>query len=70
MSPVLQSQYHALSSPDHAAAVVRKKVEKKTHEEDLTGVTSMSATDQLSLTDYVLKYYDEDDFEETTTHKK
>lgn len=58
------------SNPVTAKEVVRKKVEKKTHEEDLTGVTSMSATDQLSLTDYVLKYYDEDDFEETTTHKK
>ena len=30
----------------------------------------MSATDQLQLTDYVLKYYDEDDFEETTSQTK
>ena len=58
--------HHAWSSPDHAHAVVRKKVEKETHKEDLTGAISMSATDQLQLTDYVLKYYDEDDFEEIT----
>lgn len=54
-------------SADHAPAVIRKKVEKKTHVEDLTGAISMSATDQLQLTDYVLKYYDDDDFEETTS---
>lgn len=65
----LRCPHHAWSSPDHAPAVVRKKVEKKTHQEDLTGAISMSATDQLQLTDYVLKYYDEDDFEETTSRK-
>ena len=52
----------------NVAAVIRKKVEKKTHEEDLTGEISMKATDQLQLTDYVLKYYEDDDFEETTTN--
>ena len=46
--------------------MLAKKVEKKTHEEDPTGAISMSATDQLALTDYVLQYYDEDDYEETS----
>lgn len=49
--------------------MIAKKVEKKTHHEDLTGTISMSATDQLSLTDYVLQYYDEDDYEQTADSK-
>lgn len=52
------------------AAVVRKKIEKKTHEEDSLGTISMSATDQLDLTDYVLKVYDDDDYEDTNLTAK
>ncbi len=47
------------------AAVQKKVVEKKTHQEDVTGAISMTATDQLTLKDYVLRYYDEEDVEET-----
>ena len=42
-----------------------KKVEKKTHKEDLTGAITMSAADQLQMTDYVLRYYEDSDVEDT-----
>ena len=40
-------------------------MEKQRHVEDTTGAITMSATDQLSLTDYVLRYYEDEDFEDT-----
>lgn len=46
------------------AAVKKVVVEKKTHEEDITGAISMQAKDQLTLKDYVLNYIDEGDEEE------
>ena len=42
-----------------------KKVEKKTHQEDITGAITMTASDQLQMTDYVLKYYEDSDVEDT-----
>lgn len=53
-----------------AAAVFRKKEEKTTHEEDSLGTISMSATDQLDLTDFVLTVYEDDDYEDKTRPKK
>ena len=47
------------------AAVQLKKVEKKTHKEDITGAITMSASDQLQMTDYVLRYYEDSDVEDT-----
>ncbi len=47
------------------AAVQLKKVEKKTHQEDITGAITMTASDQLQMTDYVLKYYEDSDVEDT-----
>ena len=47
------------------AAVHLKKVEKKTHQEDITGAITMTASDQLQMTDYVLKYYEDSDVEDT-----
>jgi len=46
-------------------AVQLKKVEKKTHREDITGAITMTASDQLQMTDYVLKYYEDSDVEDT-----
>ncbi len=46
-------------------AVLLKKVEKKTHQEDITGAITMTASDQLQMTDYVLKYYEDSDVEDT-----
>jgi len=47
------------------AAVLLKKVEKKTHQEDITGAITMTASDQLQMTDYVLKYYEDSDVEDS-----
>lgn len=45
--------------------IKKKVVEKKTHAEDELGAISMKATDQLTLKDYVLRYIDEDEEEDT-----
>lgn len=39
-------------------------VEKKTHKEDEVGGISMTAKDQLTLKDYVLRYIDDEDEEQ------
>lgn len=48
-----------------STAVQRKVVEKQKHQEDITGAITMTATEQLELKDYVLRYYEDDDVEET-----
>ncbi|DBA92440.1 hypothetical protein WJX77_000486 [Trebouxia sp. C0004] len=53
------------SSPVMPEEVQLKKVEKKTHSEDIAGAITMTASDQLQLTDYVLKYYEDSDVEDT-----
>lgn len=53
------------SNPVMPDEVQRKVVEKQKHQEDITGAITMTATEQLELKDYVLRYYEDDDVEET-----